>query len=142
MDFFSAIFGVSFPVLIAYFSWDLKQKNTKKRKGYEKLIYLLNSFYENKKPADRQKFIDEYKNAFLYASDDVLKSINNFFESVKVGKNKNAEAEDKEEMFSKIVIEMRKDILSSMIYKSVLFFKNMFSVTQLTYKDVKHIKAI
>jgi hypothetical protein len=142
MDFFSAIFGVSFPVLIAYFSWDLKQKNTKKRKGYEKLIYLLNSFYENKKPADRQKFIDEYRNAFLYASDDVLKSINNFFESVKVGKNKNAEAEDKEEMFSKIVIEMRKDILSSMIYKSVLFLKNMFSVTQLTYKDVKHIKAI
>lgn len=135
-----SIFGVTFPALIAYFSWNWQQKSMKKREGYEKLISLLDSFYENKEIADRQKFINEYRKAFLYASDDVLKNINNFYESVSLERNKSAE--DQERMFSEVIIEMRKDLLSFMIYRSGLFLKNMFSVTQLTYKDVKHVKAI
>jgi len=96
---------------------------------YSNLISYFRSFYESSLVdyTLRQKFLDETNQAWLFASDEVIKNINEVIDILRPG----AKYQDtvKEKIVGKLILSMRKDIIG----------KNK---TSLKTDDFKYLKLI
>jgi len=107
---FIAIMGYAFQAWLAQKKEHETMRRRGKEKRYIKMLKALHGFYESTNKDDlKQKFIEEYRISWLYASDDVIKSIDNFFDMIKVGAE-NVSQEEKKKALGQIVINMRKDL--------------------------------
>lgn len=79
---------------------------------YTRLTRALPSFYENGRPDDRQAFIAEWYQGWLYCPDDIVLAGNRFLDAVKQG---HGEQEDKERLgsFEDFVIALRRQMRGS-----------------------------
>ena len=105
----SALIGI-----IGYFvKFFFDRRNLEIRRKEERYIGMLKAIYgfyvesENKKL--KQKFIDELNLAYLYASDEVIRSAQRFLEAIKV-KPVPSTDEEKKNALGNLVISMRKDL--------------------------------
>ncbi|BBN58723.1 hypothetical protein [Hydrogenovibrio marinus] len=99
-------------ILTYVFTKKLKQSEIaqqRKEEQYSKLLVKLQGFVgqtANKKT--KEEFFEEFYKSWLYASDDVVSSINNLVEFIKNEKNPNP-AEGRK-IIGTIVLAMRKDL--------------------------------
>lgn len=83
-----------------------------KEERYMNLLSLLQGFVGNTVSAEaKRKFFDEYYRSWVYASDDVIKSIEKMLHAVIVDKGNNRiSSEQGKKLVGEIVISMRKDL--------------------------------
>ena len=90
---------------------ELEAMNRKgKEEYYSKMLKALHGFYVSSKDKElREKFIEASRISWLYASDDVIESINNFFNLIKIGAEKVLD-DEKKKALGQILVNMRKDL--------------------------------
>ena len=83
-----------------------------KEEKYANLLIHLQGFVGKTASADTQKkFFEEQYKSWLYASDDVVKSINDLVELLLKERGNTPDPEKGRQVIGKIVLEMRKDLL-------------------------------
>ena len=132
-----AFWGIFIPAIVAIFTFFRTEKNKlkweqykRKEESYTTLIKALKGFYvqtENKELRD--KFLEQLKLCWLYASDEVIKRWYDFLESVHT--NQQSSASEKEIAIGNFFVAIRKDMLQRKIVKK----------TKLTGKDYKHLRS-
>ncbi len=147
------IMQVIIPLIVSLIgvSWYTQEKQRRKIERYEKLIECLDSFYSydrGKEPKGSSKeqthsFITHYRISFMYFPDKVVERINIFFDMVSSGRNNSVSGEEKQEALSSLMIEIRKDILNSWIYKFIFNFLgkeiDFLRTTRLSPNDFRHV---
>lgn len=118
----TAILG---PCVIEYYKWRNEPKRKVLHEGevrYFSMLKNASGFFEPPDPNKIDEFYEHYRAAWLYVPDQVIKSINRFYETY-IGVQEKGE---KEEAMSNMILEMRR-----------AFYGN----TDLTLKDFLFIKA-
>ena len=106
-------------VFIGFYKWTEEQKEKRKYDLYIKKeqIYLslqknMWGFYDNSFDMKKQQnFVEDIQTAWLYCPDSIIFICNNFIKS-RI-KNSNISKEEAEKIISKLMLEMRKDLLSN-----------------------------
>lgn len=81
-----------------------------KENRYRGMLTAMRAFYVSSKDNQlKQKFIDELNQAYLYASDDVLRAANKFLEAIKTKPQPSTE-EEKKLALANLVLMMRRDL--------------------------------
>ncbi len=115
------VFGVDvfigMPLLAGVVLWHLNEKSklelekrVRRQERHEKLLTHLKGFYvftENAKE-DKEKFLEEWRLAFLYCSDDVIRSGNAFLDTVAA--DQKSSSEERGQMVREFVMALRRDI--------------------------------
>ena len=86
------------------------RERQQREERYRGMLAAMQGFYissENKQL--RQKFVDELNQAYLYASDDVMRAANKFLDTNKIRPEPSAE-EEKKSALANLVLAMRKDL--------------------------------
>ena len=82
----------------------------RKEQRYIGILKTMYGFYVGSEDKElKQKFINELNLAYLYASDDVIKSAQEFFETIKVKPVPSSDTEKKNAL-ANLVMNMRKDL--------------------------------
>lgn len=77
---------------------------------YRGMLTAMQGFYVSSEDKElKQKFVDELNQAYLYASDDVMRAGNEFLDTVKIKPEPSAEEESKSAL-ANLVLAMRKDL--------------------------------
>jgi len=87
----------------------------------------------------REKFILEYNKSFLFASDEVIRSINCFLKSVHTEKIHTDQI--KEQLFANMILTMRQDLSSSILKRCFNYIRHPLKRTQLIDNDFMHVNA-
>ena len=123
------------PLAGAVLAWFLNTRRqraweeyTRKEERYTALLNCLSGFYNHSaSPEIRKKFLDEYKNCWLYCDDKVILAINEAMTGMI--ENTNIPMDKRLEKIGHLVMAIRQDMLKRTIAKS----------TKLTAKDFQHI---
>jgi hypothetical protein len=115
------------PVLAVVLGWLLNEKarrqaeldkrifeqRKKKEESYRVLLKSSKGFSEGQENSEALKaaFLDELQICWLHASDEVIKKIYAFIDSVHVDANKQKQSQ-KEQLFSEMIAALRNDTLS------------------------------
>ena len=128
LKFFLPLFGA----VIAWFLNARRQRAweeyTRKEERYASLLNSLTGFYNHAASSEtRKKFLDEYKNCWLYCDDKVILAINKAMSGMIDGTN--IPMEKRLEQIGELVVAIREDLLRRTITKK----------TKLSAKDYQHI---
>ena len=127
-------------------SWYSKERRRRKIERYEKLTEFLSSFYESsgyapassedKKMKDkeevyinRQEFINQYRLAFMYCPDEIIKKLNLFLDCLHTDTKAQSDIEAKK-LVSELIIAIRNDVYNGFLNKSKILIE-----------DFKHVSA-
>lgn len=99
-----------------------------KEEKYSNLIIALQGFVGNTSSVEtKKKFFEEQYKSWLYSSDSVVESINEFVNLLIEEKGKAPNPEKGRKVIGNIILEMRKDLLGS---------------TKLSYKDFRYTDVV
>ena len=77
---------------------------------YRGMLKAMQGFYTSFEDKQlKQKFLDEMNQAYLYASDDVMRAANEFLDTVKIKPELSVE-EEKKSALANLVLAMRRDL--------------------------------
>ncbi len=123
-------FLILIPVIVAIISsyltyyFAIKSKRNEsilkfKEEKYSNLLILLQGFVGKTTSGEtKKKFFEEQYKSWLYASDGVVKAINEMVQIVIDSRGKNPEQEEGKKAVGNIVLEMRKDLSGKTNLKS------------------------
>lgn len=101
-------------------------------KRYLKLIDNLRGFYSSSNDVSKKdEFLALYRECWLYSSDDVVKAMNSFIESISDGTEQSEE--DKRLRLGNCILEMRKDLNRRQYLRG--------KKTRLTADEFQHIET-
>jgi len=107
--------------------WEQFQR---KEERYQNLLRFLRGFYSSgASKEDKDRFLAELNQCWLYAPDHIIKLAYAFLESVHTGAQMSDE--EKEQRSGNLVAAIREDLLS----------RSIVSRTRLTAQDFKHLRA-
>ncbi len=89
------------------------KKHNEKIERYTKLLQAMSGFYGKGVKEDKEKFLEEYRIAWLFASDDVILSINEFFKVIDSKTRGEFTGDEQLIALSKVVCNIRKDIMKN-----------------------------
>lgn len=89
---------------------DRKARDRREReKRYIQMLKTLKGFYVGSQNSQLvQEFVDVLNESYLYASDDVIKAVNDFLFAVKVGVP--SSDADREKAFQRLILTIRRDL--------------------------------
>ena len=94
------------------------RQRQQKEERYIGMLTAMRGFYTHSQtPEDKQKFVNELNQAYLYASDDVIRSANRFLNTVKI-KPEPSREEEKKSALANLVLAMRKDLRGTKLVES------------------------
>lgn len=74
-------------IFVYFVKWQLEKRSLeykRKEERYTGMLKSMQGFYKDIGNKDaKQKFINEFNLAWLYASDDVIRAVNKFFNTIK-----------------------------------------------------------
>ena len=107
--------GLLITTILGFFIWSKQEQAKKKIELYEELIKNAEGFYVSMPPDQaeelKREFIRKYRKIFLYASDELIQSINAFLISVHVMTHDPVSDDEKKRLFGNMIINARKDML-------------------------------
>jgi hypothetical protein len=116
-----ALIGSFFTYLLTIRQFQKERVIQFREEKYAKLLNTINAFIgETATPELKRDFFKERQQALLYASDDVIKRIDEFIELVR-----NPSGEDDSKALSRIVLSMRKDLLGNknkLLENEIIFY--------------------
>ena len=129
--------GVFIPAFVAVIVFFLTERSKlmweqykRKEESYARLLKFLRGFYVvTPSREQKQSFIDEINQCWLYAPDDVIKKAYHFLESVHTGQK--TDDREKEKRVGELVTAIRLDLLKKRIVKK----------SNLTSDDFRHLRA-
>jgi hypothetical protein len=98
---------------------DIKvRQQQQKEERYIEMLTAMRGFYAHSQtPEYKQKFVNELNQAYLYASDDIIRKANKFLHMVKVKPVPSTE-EEKKSALANLVLAMRKDLRKTKLVES------------------------
>ncbi|HRK76954.1 MAG TPA: hypothetical protein PLQ95_00310 [Thiobacillus sp.] len=135
-EFLSADFlKVFVPLLGAVAAWFLNERRRRaweeylrKEERYRELLRTLTGFYSYASDSEvRRQFLEEYKQCFLYCSDEVIKAANLAMEGMVEGTH--LPNEERLQRIGDLVLAIRRDLLR----------RTLTSKTALTHEDFRHV---
>lgn len=96
-----------------------ERSNRFKEEKYTKLLTLLQGFlisdYDSQTPSEvkddmKREFLNEYYKSWLYASDDVIKTIKELLDRVKIENVQKEDSQKDKEILGKIILAVRSDL--------------------------------
>ena len=105
------------PVLAWFFNERSKRASSErlaKEKKYEEFILNIDGFtVSGQDPEKKRKCIEMLRLCWLYSNDRVIKASNEFFDSVSTGLESPTSEKIKYNLFGKMMLEIRKDVISN-----------------------------
>ena len=95
----------------------VRQRQQKEERYIGMLTAMRGLYAHSQTPEYKQKFVNELNQAYLYASDDVIRKANKFLHMVKVKPAPSTE-EEKKSALANLVLAMRKDLRKTKLVES------------------------